>query len=115
MSALTPRLAAVLGLLGGLCWVLSFVLDRATGGGVVDVLAWAGLALVLLAAAVGGLSLVPAAPVWLRAIAAVGAAVLVWAVVATAGGSVESRVVELVAGVLALVVSGAVIARTGRE
>lgn len=116
---LVPRLAALAGLIGGLAWIAAWALDRFAGSGVADVLGWLGLVLVLLAAAVGGLALVPTAPAWLRAVAALGAAVLVWAVVATAQESVGSRVVDLLAGVVAVVVAGTalgrVLARTGRE
>lgn len=117
---LVPRLAALAGLVGGLAWIAAWALDRFAGSGMADVLGWVGLVLVLLAAAVGGLALVPTAPAWLRAVAALGAAVLVWAVVATAQESVgSSRVVDLLAGVVAVVVAGTalgrVLARTGRE
>jgi hypothetical protein len=69
------------GLLGGLFWLLRFVLDLAGSDGVVlDLLHWAGGVLLFVGLASMGAGLVSTSATWLQAIVAVAFPLLVWSV-----------------------------------
>ncbi|QIX25645.1 hypothetical protein ncot_02860 [Nocardioides sp. JQ2195] len=89
-------LAALCGILGGLCLVAQYFLDD------VDLLRWIGLGLLGVAALCIGLMLVPKAPVWLKAIVGVGVVALSGSVLATLHSEIGVEVVDLVVGCAAV-------------
>ncbi|KQY55376.1 MULTISPECIES: hypothetical protein [unclassified Nocardioides] len=89
-------LAAVTGILGGLCLVVRHFIDSA------DPLQWAGFGLLGVAVLCIGLMLVPKAPVWLQAIVAVGVVCLAGSVLVTLHSELDPDPVDLGVGVLAV-------------
>ena len=92
-------LACAAALLGGACWVVRFFTD-------VEVLYWAGLVLLGLAALLAGLAAVPKAPLWLQGIVGLGSVGLFWSVTMTLHTAGPDATVDLVLGVLAILVFG---------
>jgi len=73
--------ARVLGLLGGLCWVITAVLGVLDApDAAVDAAYWGGLALIGISLVGLGAGLVSASAMWLRVIVAICAPLLVWSV-----------------------------------
>jgi asparagine N-glycosylation enzyme membrane subunit Stt3 len=105
---------AVAGLLGGLCWLAAFVLDEVRGGGGVDLLGWAGLALLGITVLGAGAGLVSRSATWLRVIVAVCFAALVWSVREVLRDSVDGLAVDAALGAVAVVVSVVVLTRRPR-
>ena len=104
--------AALAGLLGGLAWVVAFVLDQTDRPEALDALEWAGLALLTVAALAAGAGLVSRSATWLRLLIAVCFALLVWSVMQVLFDGFDDRLVQAVAGaVAALVGIGALIRR----
>lgn len=105
------------GVLGGLLWVLRLVLDLAgaLGDTASDALLWTGAALLAVAVLELGLGLVGRAPVWLRAVVAVGAVALATSVVAVLHGDGDGVVVDGVLGLVAIAVSVRLLVRRRRE
>jgi hypothetical protein len=97
-------LACAAALLGGACWVVRYVTD-------LEVLYWAGLVLLGIAALLAGLAAVPKAPSWLQAIVGIGSVGLFWSVTMTLHTAASDAVVDLVIGVLAILVFGYVAVR----
>jgi hypothetical protein len=97
--------AAVGGLLGGLCWIAAFVVDTVSGGGLVDALTWAGIALLVAAAAGAGAGLVSRSAGWLRLLVATCFVLLAGSVLQVIRGSADPLLVDAAAGVLAAVAS----------
>lgn len=107
-------LARVSGLLGGACWVARMLLDRGGGGGgTVDALYWAGLALLFVALYGLGTTLVSKGTVWLQAIVGVAFALLVWSVVEVVHSAGDPLVIDAVVGVLIAGVSLVALGRSG--
>ena len=102
---------ALAGLVGGLCWLGAFVLDTGSGGGAVDALTWAGLALLTVAVLGAGAGLVSRSATLLRVLVAVCFAALVWSVLEVLRDSVDGLAVYAVFGVIAVAVSLVVLAR----
>ena len=100
MSLRTVTMAS--GVVGGLCWAARMVLDLAGthDGAAVDVLRWAGLALVGIALAALGAGLVGREP-WLRVVVAVAFPLLVWSVLEVLHPAGNPAVID---GVFGLVV-----------
>jgi hypothetical protein len=94
--------AAVAGLLGGLCWVVAPW---------VDALAWPGAVLLAVAVLGAGAGLVSRSAVWLRCLVAVCFLALVGSVLQVLRDSLDDQGVLAVAGVAAVVVSVAALAR----
>ena len=96
-------LAALAGLLGGGCWVARWGADLAG-----NVPSWsdtaylAGLALVGLALAGVGASLVSRGAVWLRVIVAIAFPLLVWSVYAVVKGDGDAVTLDGVVGAVAI-------------
>lgn len=101
---------AVAGLLGGVCWLGAYLVDATSGGGIVDALTWAGLALLAIAVLGAGAGLVSRSASWLRVIVAVCFAALVWSVLEVLRDSVDQLAVYAVFGVVAGVVAVVVLA-----
>ena len=114
MRALGP----VAGVLGGLCWVVRWVADMAgVAASWADPVRWAGLGLLAIALAVVGASLVSRSALWLRLIVAVAFPVLVWSLFSVVRGDGDAIVLEGAVGLLAIVLSVAVmvVGRRGAE
>ena len=96
----------VSGVVGGVCWLVRLVLDLAgtDDGTLVDVLEWGGLALVGIALAAIGASLVGKSELWLRAIVAVAFPLLVWSVLEVLRQAGDPAVVDGILGVVVLAV-----------
>lgn len=108
--------AAVAGSLGGLCWLVAYVADRAgAGAGLVDGVTWAGVALLTIAVVATGASLVSSSATWLRIIVAVCFAALVGSVLEVIRQGGDALVVDAVFGVGVLIVSLGVLARDRRD
>ena len=101
------------GLLGGLCWIGAFVLDEVSGGGIVDALSWAGIALLAIAVLGAGAGLASRSATWLRFVAAVCFAALVGSVLEVLRDAVDGLGVDAVFGAVAVV--AAVVALTRRR
>lgn len=99
-------LAAVAGLLGGLCWAARWAADLASGES-----AWseqahlAGLVLLGLALAGVGAGLVSRSAPWLRVLVAIAFPALVWSVYSVVKGDGTSVVLDGVIGACASVMS----------
>lgn len=89
-------LAAVSGILGGLCLVVHHFLDD------LDPLQWVGIGLLGLATLCIGLMLVPKAPVWLQGVVGIGVVALCGSVLATLHSEIGTDVVDLVVGIVAV-------------
>lgn len=109
LGAMDPRRVASIGaLLGGLAWLAQAVLIFVDGGdrsesGLVRIAFLAGLALLFLALAAAGYTLVEKAPVWLRVVVAVATPLLVLMVWQLVDQAVEDEVSALAGGGLAVV------------
>src|SRR4051812_26409119 len=103
--------AALTGLVGGLAWIAALVLDRTSGGALVDALIWAGLFLLGAATLGAGAGLVSRGAVWLRVLVAVCFAALVWSILELLADSLEDQVVYAGFGLVAVVVSVVTLAR----
>lgn len=97
--------AALAGLLGGLAWVVAFVLDQTDRPGALDAFEWAGLALLTVATLAAGAGLVSRSTTWLRLLVAVCFALLVWSVLQVLSDGFDDRLVQAVAGGVAALVS----------
>ena len=87
-----PVFARVVGLLGGLCWVVSAVLDELDGArAAIDAAHWGGLALIAISLVGLGAELVSASATWLRVIVAICAPLLVWSVIEVLRGGLPDR------------------------
>ncbi len=93
-------LAAVVGVLGGGCWVARWLADDPGWGAAAH---WAGVVLLALALAVVGAGLVSRSAVWLRLIVAVAFPALMWSVYAVVRGTGDSVVLDGVVGAIAVV------------
>lgn len=89
-------LAAVSGILGGLCLVVRHFVVNA------DPLMWAGFGLLGVAVLCIGLTLVPKAPIWLQLIVAVGVLGLTGSLMATLQSELDADLVDLVVGIVAV-------------
>ena len=108
-------IARLSGLLGGLTWVVRWVLDL-TGAGdeaMLDAFYWGGLALLGVAMAGYGAGLVSRSAVWLRAIVAVAFPLLVWSVIEVLHDAGNPEAIDGVVGVALLALSGLGLARGG--
>lgn len=91
---------------GGLCWVARWGADLAGGDpGWGRGAHWAGLALLVAAVALAGAGLVSSSALWLRAIVAVAAPLLVWSVYAAVKGDREGILLDGVVGIVAVVLA----------
>jgi hypothetical protein len=88
-------LARVCGLLGGLCWVVRWVLGDGAMG---DALQWAGLLLLFVGMFGLGAALVSKGAVWLQVIVGVAFPLLVWSVVEVLHASGDGVMIDAVAG-----------------
>ena len=114
MRALGP----VTGVLGGLCWVVRWVADLAgVAASWADPVRWMGLGLLAVALGIVGASLVSRSARWLRLVVAVAFPVLVWSLFSVFRGDGDAIVLEAAVGLLAVVLSGAVlvVGRRGEE
>lgn len=104
------------GLVGGLLWVLRWVLDLAgTSGGALDALHWAGVVLLALALAGTGAALVSTSAPWLRAIVAVAYPVLVWSVLEVLHPAASPESVDGAFGLVVVVLFGVMLVRSRPE
>ena len=83
------QLGGALGALGGLVWILRWVVSP--GDGAADLMRWAGLSLVLLGLVCIGLTLVKGSALWLDAIVGFAAPALFWAVYEVLRGELGNR------------------------
>jgi hypothetical protein len=90
-------LARVCGVLGGVCWVVRWVLGDGTMG---DALQWAGLLLLFVGMFGLGTALVNKGAVWLQVIVGVAFPLLVWSVVEVLHASGDPVVINAVVGVM---------------
>lgn len=72
------QLGGALGALGGLVWILRWVMSPADG--LADLMRWGGLALVLLGLVCIGLTLVKGSALWLDVVVGFAAPALFWAI-----------------------------------
>jgi len=104
------------GVVGGVCWLVRYVLDAAgSGDGAASgALYWAGLALLFVALAGFGSELVSKSALWLQGIVGVAFPLLVWSVLEVLDPGTDPSLVDTVFGgaVLLLCVSRLV---KGRE
>jgi hypothetical protein len=99
-------LAGIAGVLGGLLWLARLALDlaRSLEDDASSVLLWSGAALLVAGVLEIGLGLVARAPVWLRAVVAVGVVALAASLVAVLHGGGDGVVVDGALGLVAVVV-----------
>ncbi|MCW2845094.1 MAG: hypothetical protein JWN22_3010 [Nocardioides sp.] len=106
------------GLVGGLCWLARFVLDRNGSGaaGAVDALHWAGLVLLAVALVAAGAGLVSSSATWLRAIVGVALPLLVWSVLGVVHPAGDAETIDGLfgLGMAVLSVAGLVRGRSRR-
>lgn len=112
--------ASLAGVLGGLCWLARYLLDRfgvvSASGDVGMVLLWLGATWLVLALVSGGVRLARAQAVALRLLLGVVAAVLGWVVLSLAYALLPDRLAEAVVGTVVAVASLVVYLRVrGRE
>ncbi|MCW2845395.1 MAG: hypothetical protein JWN22_3311 [Nocardioides sp.] len=95
------------GLVGGLCWVARYVLDRNGSGaaGAVDALHWTGLVLLAVALVAAGAGLVSSSATWLRAIVGVALPLLVWSVLEVVHPAGDPEAIDALFGLVMAVVS----------
>jgi hypothetical protein len=103
-------LACLAALAGGLVWVA-----RAFQGDDLPGVYWVGSGLLAVALVAAGTLLVKKGTWWLRAIVAVAFPLLVWSVYAVVRPAGDPLAVDGVAGGLAIVVAGLVVARAPRS
>lgn len=97
------QLGGALGALGGLVWIMRWVVSP--GDGTADLMRWAGLASVLLGLVCIGLTLVKGSALWLDAIVGFAAPALFWAVYEVLRGELgHAFLVHAVLGVVCLLV-----------
>jgi hypothetical protein len=112
-------LARASGLVGGLCWLVRFVLDLggSGSGGAADLFHGAGLVLLAVALVAMGAGLVSRSATWLRAIVGIAFPLLVWSVLEVLHPAGNAAGIDGVLGlVVALVAAaGLVRGRTRRE
>ena len=108
--------ARVAGLLGGLCWVVRYVLDVAGAGDGTpgDLLFWAGLVLLFVALVGFGSELVSRSARWLQAIVGVAFPLLVWSVLEVLAPGTGPSLVDAAFGAVVLVLCAVQLGR-GRE
>ena len=96
----------VVGLLGGLCWVVRWVVEMiGFSPGWSGPVHWMGLGLLCLALAAVGAGLVSRSALWLRVIVALAFPLLVWSVYTVLRGSGDDPAFDGVVGLLAVVLS----------
>ena len=106
------RTAAVLaGLIGGLAWIVAYVLVQLDQPNAADATGWAGLVLLGVATLAAGAGLVSRSAGWLRVLVAVCFTLLVWSVLQVLAEGADEQVVRAVAGAVAVVVGLVVLAR----
>jgi hypothetical protein len=110
-------LVALGAVVGGVCWIAKYFAERAgAAGGLLDVLNWAGLALMTIAFLGAGVTLVKVGNHWLELVVGVATPALVWSVVWTfKGGDSDPYAVDGVFGVLAVLYGLFVHLRRPRE
>ncbi|MGH3336573.1 MAG: hypothetical protein ACRDOZ_12180 [Nocardioides sp.] len=106
-------LARVSGLLGGACWVARLLDRGGSGGGTVDALYWAGLALLFVALFGLGIALVSKGAVWLQVIVGIAFPLLVWSVVEVVHSAGDPVVIDAVVGILIAGVSLLALGQSG--
>jgi hypothetical protein len=106
-------LVALGAIVGGLCWIAEYVLERTgSSGGLPSLLFWVGLLLMTVAFVGAGVTLVRTGNHWLELVVGVATPALVWSVVwAFRGGSSQPYVVDGVFGVLAAAFGTALVLR----
>ena len=103
-------LGPVAGVLGGLCWVVRWVVDlTGVAASWADPVRWAGLGLLAVALACVGASLVSKSALWLRLIVAVAFPALVWSLFSVVRGDGDAVALEGALGLLAVVLSVVVV------
>jgi hypothetical protein len=100
------RWGSIAALLGGVAWVVSAILGW--GGEQEQTSYLVGLALVVVALAFGGYSLVATAPVWLRAVVSLATPALGYTVWLTVMDSVTPGYLPVLIGGVVLVVAGGI-------
>jgi hypothetical protein len=110
-------LARLAGLVGGLCWVVRFLLDLAGSGtgAAADVLHVVGLVLIAVALVGAGAALVSTSATWLRVIVAIAFPLLVWSVLEVLHGAGDPIVIDGVLGLAVAVVAAMATVRARRE
>ena len=107
------------GVVGGVCWLVRYVLDAAGSGdgAASDGLYWAGLALFFVALAGFGSELVSKSALWLQGIVGVAFPLLVWSVLEVLDPGTDPSLVDTVFGgaMLLLCVSQLVNGREGDD
>jgi hypothetical protein len=106
--------AALAGLVGGLAWIVAFVLDKTDHAGPGDFVAGLGLVLLAVATVAAGAGLVSRSATWLRVIVAICFALLVWSVLQVLSDGIDERLVQAAAGLAAVAIAGAVLSRRPR-
>ncbi|QZY28744.1 hypothetical protein [Nocardioides coralli] len=105
-------LASSAAVVGGLCWLVRWVVDLTAGdpgwGGVAH---WVGLGLLAVAVAVVGAGLVSRSALWLWVIVALAAPLLAWSVYAVVRGDGEGTTLDGVLGIVALLAGAAGLVR----
>jgi hydrogenase/urease accessory protein HupE len=106
-------LARSSGLVGGLCWLARYVLDRSGSGpaDAGDALYWAGLVLLAVALVAAGAGLVSSSATWLRAIVGVALPLLVWSVLEVLHPAGDSETIDAAFGLAMALVSVAGLVR----
>lgn len=107
------QLGGALGALGGLVWIVRWVLSP--GEDTAELLRWGGLALALLGLACIGLTLVKGSALWLDVVVAVAVPALFWAVYETVRGELrDAFILHAVLGVVGLLVGALTVVRGRR-
>ncbi len=98
----TRTLVALGAILGGLCWIATYLVDRSDD--LLTILWWAGLVLMTVAFLGAGVRLVRTGTVWLQLVVGLATPALVWSVVwAFKSGDADAEVVDGAFGALAVV------------
>lgn len=110
-------LIALGAVVGGLCWIVEYVLERVgTPDALPSLFFWVGLLLMTVAFLGAGITLVRTGNHWLELVVGVATPALVWSVVwAFRGGMSDPSVVDGVFGVLAAAFGAAVMLRGQHE
>lgn len=97
------QLGGALGALGGVVWIVRWVLSPAEG--TADLMRWGGLALVLLGLVCIGLTLVKGSALWLDVVVGFAAPALFWAIYEVVRGGVRGAfILHGILGVVCLLV-----------
>lgn len=88
------RLASILAIVGGTCWVLMFLLTLRPGTDGSVVLFWSGAVLVTAMGGILAVLSVRRAPWWLRVVVGLSGPLLGWMLLLTAYGPADSAVVS---------------------